>query len=77
MRVPKKRSSRNRKNRPRRRSVAPLPAVTSLEEFRRQYLPRAFKAGGLGSLSPKQTGERLAEQSLVLVRRLLAGEAAG
>ncbi len=77
MRVPKKRSGRNGKNRRRKRSVAPLPTVTSLEEFRRHYLPRAFKAGGLGTLSPKQTGERLAEQSLVLVRKLLAGEAAG
>jgi len=37
-----------------------------LEEFRQHYLPRAFKAGGLGTLSPKQTGERLAEQSLVI-----------
>jgi len=45
--------------------------IRSLNEFKRRYLPKQYKAEQLAKMSPRELGEWMAKESLKKVAKIL------
>jgi len=51
-----------------------MGSVSSMKEFRDQYLPVQSRKNSLTKMTPKQFGEQLADGSMKIVRKILSNK---